>query len=101
MRFRTEIGELLFELSNRPQDFVIKPNNLVLVHKPTGVEIWIQLSPELYAPVRASFNWLDRRRVKRIVRVWQEAERRRRLAAMFDVDTLLNARQLQEASGKG
>lgn len=94
--FTSEINHILFELRERPGDWVISANNLTLDHKPTGLKIWMGLlkgREGLYHPVEAKFCWLDRRRFRKAVRSWREQERKRRIANAFDIAELQRGRQ--------
>ena len=95
MIFRSEIGHILFELRERPGDWRISGNAYSLVHVPTGLTLWIATRgwEALYKPVEAKFTWLDKRRLRRAIASWREAERKRRIALAFETAELVRGQQ--------
>lgn len=76
----SDIQRLIFEVRNRPQDFVIR-NGCVLIHKPTGQSIWTHMKHyRLYEPYEINFTFMDRRRFHRAFKWWmREARKEQRL----------------------
>lgn len=91
---KTEIADLLRRLVEKPNEFRLDKDPIVLIHTPTLTEFWTSPGCErLYQPVKADFRFLDRRRFRRILKRWLEWERRRRLNEMFNPNELVGGEQ--------
>lgn len=69
----SDIQRLIFEMNERPQDFVLRDND-ILIHKPSEQQIWVYLRDyRLYRPYRIDFTFLDRRRFGIAFGRWRRA----------------------------
>lgn len=76
----SDIKRLLFEIYNRPQDFVLK-SDCVLQHIPSGQEVWFYMgTAKLWRPYKIEFTFWDRRRCYRAIKWWMRGARKEQRA---------------------
>jgi len=89
------VGKIIDLLQNHPDDFYLWDSDCRLIHRPSGIAIWVASGRPFYRverPQMVIFSFWERRRFHKVYRPWlerrsdnQQENSRARVASLLEV----------------